>query len=263
MDIQAIASGFARAQAANATYTPPSAALQRALTLPEAYAVQRAFVAVRGERGQVVGYKSAANAPALQQRLSLATPIVGALFANGARANGASVNVADFRTLLIETELGFRTAREIEAPVKSLAELRNAISTVTPMFELADPGFGRAPMTGTDLVAANAASSGYVCGPALPALAVDMNATRVRLTKDGTTLHEAEGRDLMGDQWEALRWLVNTVLAEGYAIEPGQLLMTGALGGAHPASPGRYRAEFGGPAAAALGAVEIDVVDAR
>jgi 2-keto-4-pentenoate hydratase len=67
----------------------------------------------------------------------------------------------------------------------------------------------------------------------------------------------------MGDQWEALRWLVNTVLAEGYAIEPGQLLMTGALGGAHPASPGRYRAEFGGPAAAALGAVEIDVVDAR
>ncbi len=254
MDIDAIARGFLAARAANTTYAPPSVALGVALALPEAYAVQRAFVALCAADELCAGYKSAANAPALQQRLSLAGPIVGALFASGARTSGATVKLSGYRTLLIETELGFRTARQIEAPVKSLAELRNAISTVTPMFELADPGFGRAAMTGTDLVAANSASAGYVCGPARSVQSVDPNATRVRLTKEGATLHEAEGRDLMGDQWEALRWLVNTVLAEGYAIAPGQLLMTGALGGAHPASPGRYRAEFSG-----LGAVEIDV----
>ena len=258
IDVDELARGLLRTHLERVTHTPPSEVLGRALTLEEAYAVQRALVGLRIDDAtdghRIVGYKAAANAAALRQRLQLDAPIVGALFASGLRANGSSVALADFRGLLIETEFGFRTAREIEAPVKSLAELRNAVSSVMPMFELADPGFGRARMTGTDLVAANSASAGYVCGAPLPVNDVDMNACRVSLTKDGALLHEAEGRDLMGDQWQALFWLVNAVLAQGYAIEPGHLLMTGALGAAHPASAGRYAATFG-----ALGALDVTV----
>lgn len=254
MDHRALADGFLTARATGTAYIPPST-LGQPLDLPQAYAVQRAFVARCRDNGErIVGYKAAANAAALQQRLQLTQPIVGALFGSGEVANGAEVDRASYRGLLIETELAFRAARQFDKPVSSLAELRNAISTVMPMFELAAPGFGRAAIVGTDLIAANSASAGIVRGPAMSVQSVDPNALRVRLCCDGALLHEAEGRDLAGDQWQALLWLVNTAYAEGYRVQPGDLLMTGSLGPAHPAGPGQYVAEFG-----ALGTLSVRV----
>ena len=68
----------------------------------------------------------------------------------------------------------------------------------------------------------------------------------VALQHDGATLHEAQASDLLGDQWQALLWLVNRVVELGYVIELGQLLLTGALGPAHPAKQGDYVATFTG-----------------
>ena len=246
-EAQVVAAGFLAALQSNALYAPPSAACppDRPLDMDGAVAVQRAFVELRSAVDRIAGYKSAANAAPLQEALGLTAPITGVLFASGARAAGSILAHTAYRTLLIETEIGFRAARRIGARVLSLAELRNATSTCIPMIELADPGFGRTRFTGLDLLAANAASAGFICGTAQSAARVDANEVRVRLCRDDTTLHEAQGRDLMGDQWQALLWLVNTVVELGYVIEPGQLLMTGALGGAHPALPGEYVAEFG------------------
>ncbi len=249
-EIDRIANGFSTALRGNAAYEPPS--LTRALSGDEAHAVQRAFNALRTER--LIGFKSAANAAALQTALGLSGPITGALFATGERPAGSTIRRADYRTLLIETELGFRTARRIEAPVKSIPELRAATTTCTPMIELADPGFGRTRMSGTDLIAANSASAGFIRGRPAGLDAVDVNAVRVTLKRDGELLHEARSADLMGDQWEALKWLVNRVIEVGYVIDAGRLLMTGSLGPAHPAAPGRYTAEF-----SQLGVIEFDV----
>ncbi len=249
-DIDSISRGFSSALRANEPYVAPS--LTRALSGDEAQAVQRAFNALRTERP--IGFKSAANAQALQAALGLSGPIIGALFATGERAAGSSVRRADYRTLLVETELGFRAARRIDTPVKSIPELRAATTTCTPMIELADPGFGRARMTGTDLIAANSASGGFIRGRPAGLDAVDVNGVHVSLKRDGELLHEARSSDLMGDQWEALKWLVNRVIEVGYVINAGHLLMTGSLGPAHPAVPGRYTAEF-----SQLGVLEFDV----
>ena len=242
-NIKEIAGRFLSAHSANERYEAPSAVA--ALDMDEAYAVQRAFNALRSAREKVAGYKSAANAQALQGALGLSGPITGMLFASGERATGGTVRRADYRTLLIETELGFRAARRIVAPVKSLAELRAATTTCTPMIELADPGFDRIRMNGTDLIAANAASAGFIAGTRQSVGDLDVNDIRVTLRRDGESLHDARSGDLMGDQWAALMWLVNRVVEVGYMIEPGQLLMTGSLGPAHPALPGNYAADFG------------------
>ena len=252
-NIKEIAGRFLSAHSANERYEAPSAVA--ALDMDEAYAVQRAFNALRGARDRIAGYKSAANAEALQRALGLPGPITGMLFASGERAVGSTVRRADYRTLLIETELGFRAARRITAPVKSIAELRAATTTCTPMIELADPGFDRARMTGTDLIAANAASAGFIGGRAVSVGDIDVNEVRVHLRRDGETLHAARSGDLMEDQWQALTWLVNRVVELGYVIEAGHLLMTGALGGAHPAAPGKYAADF-----SALGVIDFEVV---
>lgn len=249
-DIDLLAQRFYAALRANQPYQPPSA--ERALSLSEALAVQRAFNRLRAAAEAVAGFKAALNAEGPRRALGLAEPVVGALFASGARPSGAIVERAAYRNLLIETELGYRTTRRIDAPVAELDDLRAAIGTVAPVFELADPGFGRAPIRGTDMIAANAACGGFVEGPPLPLADVDVNAVTVVLRRDGQLLHEARGSDLMGDQWLALRWLVNAVVAQGYVIEAGQLLLTGSLGVAHPAAPGSYAAEFAGLATLTL-----------
>jgi 2-keto-4-pentenoate hydratase len=123
------------------------------------------------------------------------------------------------------------------------------------MIELADPGFGRTRMIGTDLIAANAASAGFIRGRAVSVGDIDVNEVHVHLQRDGETLHAARSGDLMNDQWQALMWLVNRIVELGYVIEAGHLLMTGALGAAHPAAAGNYTADF-----ASLGVIGFEVV---
>jgi len=114
-DVDAIARRFLVAHRANEPYEAPSAAV--ALTIDEANAVQRAFNALRSD-DKVVGYKSAANAQALQQMLRLTGPITGVLFACGDRSADAGIKRSDYRTLLVETELGFRAARRINGSIE-------------------------------------------------------------------------------------------------------------------------------------------------
>ncbi len=251
-DLDAIAHRFVAAQRANERYEARPAGA--ALSIDEAYLVQRTFNGLRaGEK--VAGYKSAANAEALQRMLGLGGPIVGVLFAAGERDAANAIARSGYRTLLLETELGFRAARRINAPVKSIPELRAATTTCTPMIELADPGYDRTRMTGTDLIAANSASAGFIRGQARSVGDIALDEVNVQFRRDDETLHNARSGDLMGSQWEALKWLVNRVIEVGYVIEPGHLLMTGSLGPAHPAVPGKYVADF-----AELGAIEFNVV---
>ncbi len=251
-DLDAIARRFVAAHRANERYEAPSVAA--ALSIDEAYAVQRAFNGLRaGEK--VAGYKSAANAEALQRMLGLGGPITGVLFAAGERDAANAIARSGYRTLLLETELGFRAARRINVPVKSIPELRAATTTCTPMIELADPGYDRTRMTGTDLIAANSASAGFIRGQARSVGDIALDEVNVQFRRDGETLHKARSGDLMGSQWEALKWLVNRVIELGYVVEPGHLLMTGSLGPAHPAVPGKYVADF-----AELGAIEFNIV---
>lgn len=252
IDIDRIAQGFHSALMAGNGYEPPSA--DAPLELEQAYAVQRAFNRLRARSDAVAGYKAGMNAAAAQRALGLAGPATGALFSSGARASGATVARSEFRNLVLETELGFRTARRIDAPVDADG-LRAAITSVAPMFELADPRYGRAAIRGTDMIAANLACGGFVEGSAHDIGSVDLNAIEVRLIHEGNAVHEARTDELFGDHWAALAWLVNTIVGQGHAIEAGQLLMTGALGGALPAMPGEWIAEF-----STLGRIAIRVV---
>lgn len=249
-DTAAIATALEAARVSRQPYSPPSAAVP--LDVHAAYAIQRHFVALRsGDR--IAGYKTAVNAAAAQQRLGLAAPVTGVLFASGQRAPDGSIARADFRSLAVETEIGFRLHRRLASAVTDAGALRDCADCCA-VIELADPGFGRARITGVDLIAANAASAGFIAGAAVPASGIDVNALQVRLARDGLTLHEARASDLMGDQWRALAWLVNAVITRGHVVEPGDLLITGALGAPQAGVSGRYMATFG-----ALGDLQFTV----
>ena len=56
----------------------------------------------------------------------------------------------------------------------------------------------------------------------------------------------------MAGQLDALTWLINEVLDQGYEIKPEQFLITGTIGPMVPATPGRYSADF-----AQLGEIKV------
>jgi len=130
--------------------------------------------------------------------------------------------------------------------VKDVDTLKKMIKGVFPAVELPDIRFVEMKdMKGEDLIVDAVASSKYIVGKLLPPDKVEVNQVLVSLTLDGKLVNEGKAADAMGDQWKALLWLVNGVTAQGWSIEPGQVLITGAMGNMIPGKPGKYEGDWG------------------
>ena len=219
----------------------------------DAYRIQNALVTHRLANDTLYGFKAALTAPVAQQAMGADAPITGVLFGSGNHPPTAPVRPPAHRRLLIETELGFVTNETIDAPVAG-SDLRQRVRSCAPAIELAHMGFGDARPNGTDLICANSASGAFLLGNPVDPDAVDLNAITATLTRDDVQLHAARAGDVMGDQWAALEWLINRVVAQGYELPAGCLLMTGSIGMMHPGQPGHYVANYGD-----LGEITFDV----
>ena len=77
------------------------------------------------------------------------------------------------------------------------------------------------------------------------------------LTRNGELVDTGAGAAALGDPLAVVAWLANTLGAIGMALEPGHLVMTGALHAAVPMNAGDvFRADFD-----RLGPVTVRVVD--
>lgn len=210
------------------------------LDLAGAYDLQRAFVAARD--APIAGFKAALTAQAAQHVMGIGEPIVGALFAGGRFTDAAPIKSE--RALLLETEFGFRLARDVSAPVEP-DTVYGQIEHAAPMIEFASPNLSGKP-TGIDLVASNAASYGFLPGRPFAPDDLDPDAIAVALLADGVPVLSGAGSEVLGGQRHALAWLINQVLALGYELRAGHWLMTGSIGGMAPARPGHYIARYEG-----------------
>lgn len=247
-----VISGLDQARRAGSVYAPPSETLGD-FDLPTAYDLQELYVEAWGASDEIAGFKAAATGAQIQQQFGLPGPISGVLFEAGAREAGATIARSDFRTLLLETEFCFRLSETLHTPFADKAALGECIADCRAAIELADPGFDRA-FRGQDLVATNAACGGWILGGEWDWRNAEIDSTAVVLSGNGDNLHEELAGSVMGSQLDALYWLVNQILMQGYTIRPEHVLLTGSIGPAHPARPGSYAADFG-----AAGRIEFAV----
>ena len=156
---------------------------------------------------------------------------------------------------MLEAELGFITKESIRHPVSSVDELQKLFSHTLPVIELPDLGFADLKkLRATDIVAANVAARQYIIGSKVLLTDFNPNNIEVSVYHDGQRVITGQARDAMGDQWQALLWLVNKTLSQGYEIHKGAIFITGALGKMMPGTAGNYQAGFG-----ALGAITFSV----
>jgi len=222
----------------------PNLSREASIDMSAAYQIQAAYVKGRLAKDAVAGFKAGLTSSEAQAHFGINRPIFGVLFKSGNYSQNSTISLKKYHYLMVETELGFITQKPIKQTVNSVAELKSYIGQIVPVIELPDVGFALQPVNASDLVAGNTGSMGYIFNGNINWYGQDVNSLAVSLLHDGVIVNQGQGEDALGDQWEALRWLVNQVLAHGWSIEKGHLLITGALGEMVPAKPGNYRAQF-------------------
>jgi 2-keto-4-pentenoate hydratase len=217
------------------------------LTEEKAYGLQKQLTDKILSKGEKIGgFKAGLTSNASQQRFGVSSAVLGPMFKNGELGPDAVVEIKDFVRLFIETEVGYVMGEKITQPVKDVEALKKMVKNVFPAVELPDIRFVEMKdLKGTDLIVDAVSSSKYIVGKELPLDKVDVNQVQVSLSLDGKTVNEGKATDIMGDQWKTLLWLVNGAIAQGWSIEPGQVLITGAMGTMIPGKPGKYEGDWG------------------
>lgn len=204
----------------------------------------------------ISGYKAGLTSKIGQKKFNVKGAISGVLFASGKVNNGGKVSLADYRKLMLETEIGFVLSQDVDLPIKDIDQLKNNISAILPVIEMPNLAFTNLnTITGQDIIASNAIANRYLLGKAVEMpITFSLNKIETRLIHSvesndkeahPTTANQGTGKDALGDQWQALMWLVNERLESGYRLRKGQFLITGALGKMIPAKIGYYQADFG------------------
>lgn len=220
-----------------------------------AYKIQKAYVEKRLAKDKIAGFKAGLTSKAGQQKFGVDGPLAGVLFESGKISNNAVIDHSKFNDLRIETEIGFIVGKTIDKPIKDLIELAGYIKAIVPVIELPDLGFeDMEKLKGMDIIAANVASSHFIVGEIKKLDDLVLNSTTVKLVRGNETVNIGMGQDAMGDQWVAAQWLIYMIIQQGWTIEPGSVIITGALGKMIKGTTGIYRADFGD-----LGVISFEV----
>ena len=252
------------------------------MTLADAYDVQRNWTraafgpedAASGAAapedaatGGLGGVKGGVVTPGGQKWLGVTEPIGALLPAAGLlRADADAptvVSLAERPGLSIETEIGFVVGRRIDRELTTVEEFLQHMRAVVPAVELPAGRWAKeSKPTPADLAAINVSAAEYLVGPEADPRALDLNAVPLSLSRDRETLHTAVGSDCWKGPAETGLWLAQFAWRQGVVLEPGQIILCGALGGPQKAEPGRYVATFGKLGTlGTLGTLRFDVTE--
>lgn len=203
------------------------------LSLADAYAIQAAYVRARTNEGAVVrGYKIGAGPP----------PAFGVLFDDQVLPSGSVIDMATLIRPAVEVEIGFVLGGILRGPNVDVRDVLAATESVVAGFEIVDSRIVGARNELVEIVADNGRAARLVLGELrLPPAEVDLRMAGVVLERNGAVIATGAGAAVFGHPAAAVAWLANELAGHGASIEPGQLILSGAL---TPAAPARAGDEF-------------------
>jgi 2-keto-4-pentenoate hydratase len=170
------------------------------------------------------------------------------LFESGARIAAASIAKPS-----IEPELCFEIGRRLAGPGLSRDRVAAGVARVCAGFELNERRAGSTRPDFGAFVTDGLTQWGVVRGGgATLAEAGDLDAVHCTLLRDGEKVYQGVSRDELDDHLESLSRLAAVLGAHGRALEPGQVVITGAFARFDAAAGQRWRAEYRG-----VGEVEV------
>lgn len=205
-----------------------------------AYEVQRINTRLRLASGdRLVGHKIGLTSPQVQRQLGVDQPDFGALFASMQLASGDEV---PFRAALqprVEAEVAMVLRAPIESTSATAADVAAAVDYLLPAIEVVASRIAKWDIDIVDTVADNASSGMFVLGaiPVDPA-SVDLPSVTMTMRCNGVVTSSGTGAACLGDPYNAAAWLARRMAELGEPLQPGEIILTGALGPMVDLAPG-------------------------
>jgi len=230
------------------------------LTLADGYSIQQALVPMLLDDGdEIVGYKVGLTSVAMQKLIGVDSPDFGPVLGSTRYGNGDEVPVSRYIAPKMEAEISFVMGERLSGPDVTVEQARAAIRGAVASIEIVDSRVAGWRVRLADTVADLASNGAFVASDdVVPIAGIDTRLVGMVLSRNGEVIDTGAGAAALGDPVAVVAWLANVLGDRGIALEPGHLVMTGALHAAVPMAAGdTFRAEFD-----RLGTVEARIVTA-
>ncbi len=224
------------------------------ITIDDAYAIQRAWVARKIARGRTLkGHKIGLTSKVMQRSSNISEPDYGALLDDMFFADGTDIPVGRFIEPRIEVELAFVLRDRLRGPNCTIFDVLKATDYVTPAIEIIDARIQRVDQeTKTtrkvfDTISDNAANAGVVLGgrPFKPT-ELDIRWVSAILYRNGAIEESGVAAAVLNHPANGPAWLANKLYPFDVALEPGQVILGGSFTSPIPARAGdTFHADYG------------------
>lgn len=224
-------------QAAREGQATPQLTGEDAVSLDEAYDVQRQLIVLREQRGaRRVGVKMGFTSRAKMVQMGVSDLIWGRLTSDMLVEEGGDIDITDYVHPRVEPEVAFLMRRPLSGKV-TLLEALDAVEAIAPALEIIDSRYANFKFSLADVVADNASSSGFVIGAwHRPDVAFD-NLGLV-LSIDGRPVEIGSTAAILGHPLRSLVSAARVTAAAGERLEAGHIVMAGGATAAAALKPG-------------------------
>jgi 2-keto-4-pentenoate hydratase len=204
----------------------------------------------RRNRRPIAGWKVGATSEGARRASGLAQPFTGFIPTDGIDQDGVVYRFADMMRPVVESEYGFRLARDLAPRAQPYArgEVEDAIAALVIGLEIPESRLGNDHGLGPLASVADHGGTGrYVLGREFTAWRdIDCVQQEVVLTFDGVEKGRGRGEAMMGHPAQALTWFVNHLSQRGITLAAGSFVTTGSCTGVVPVpGPCTAVADFG------------------
>jgi len=217
------------------------------ITKDEAYQIQLDTIDYKEKSGaKVVGKKIGLTSKAMQDMLGVSIPDYGHLLDNMIYTEDTALSLKPFIQPKVEFEIGFVLKEKLQGPGVTEEDVIQATDYVLPAIEIIDSRIKDWKFKFEDTVADNGSSAGAIIGKeSKPLSEINLPEVKMTLYKNDEFLDSAYGSAVMGNPIEAVAWLANEVGAYNISLDPGEIILAGALSKAVPIEDGdTFKAEF-------------------
>jgi 2-keto-4-pentenoate hydratase len=226
---------------------PPFTDADPSLGMADGYAIQRELIdLLLADGDRIVGHKVGLTSKPMQQMVGVDSPDYGPVLASTIYRDGDTIPVSRFIAPKVEAEIVFVIGERLMGPGVTVTQAHAGIAGAVAAMEIVDSRIADWRIKLADTVA-DLASNGAMATSSrvVPLAGLDPRLVGMTLTRNGELIDTGAGAAALGDPVAVVAWLANVLGADGVALEPGHLIMTGALHAAVPMTPGDvFRAEF-------------------
>jgi 2-oxo-hept-3-ene-1,7-dioate hydratase len=224
------------------------------VTIEDAYAIQRAWVAKKVAAGRVIkGHKIGLTSKAMQYASGISEPDYGALLDDMFYYDGSEIPCARFIEPRVEVELAFVLGKPLKGPNCTIFDVLSATDYVTPSLEIIDSRLHRNdPETGKprkvmDTISDNAANAAIVLGgrPFKP-MDTDLRWASAILHRNHEIEVSGVAAAVLNHPAHGPAWLANKLAPYGESLAAGEIVLGGSFTAPVFARPGdTFSADYG------------------